>query len=213
MANQETKKGGRAALILIIVLLVLVAGGASFYFLKYKPDQEAKEKARLEQIAREEAEKKARELEAQKQANYDDLINNADVEFQNENWEAAKAMYAEASTLYPDQNYPQGQIALIDAKLAELAAIEAAKPGTIESISSRTGKYYVILSSSIDDDLAMDYAVKLSKEKINVTILKTTDKKHTYFAVSPANFDTYAEAEAAMDNFSSYGSGLWVLKF
>lgn len=213
MANQQTNKGSRLAVIIIILVLIIAASGGSWYWFKYKPEQEAKEKAQLEQLAKEKAEKIARELEEQKQAQYDKLIENADIEFKAENWDAAKSIYSEASALYPDQSYPKDQIALIDAKLAELAAIEAAKPGTIERISSPTGRYNVILSSSIDDDLAMDFAKKLAKKKINIKILETEDEKHTYYAVSPADFDTYQEAEAVLADYSQFGSGLWVLKY
>ncbi|MEQ8520504.1 MAG: hypothetical protein RLN79_07030 [Cytophagales bacterium] len=211
--NKQSNKSGKVVLIIVILVIVLAGAGAAWYWFMYIPEQEAKEKARLEQLAREEAEKKAREAEEAKQAKYDDFIQKADSEFQAENWENAKSIYSEALSMYPEQEYPQDQIALIDAKLAELAAIEAAKPGTIDMLSRATGRYYVVLSSSIDDDLAMDFAKKLAKEKINVNILQTKDDKHTYFAVSPANFDTWDEAEAALTDYSQYGSGLWVLKY
>ncbi|MEQ9580863.1 MAG: hypothetical protein RIM68_01690, partial [Arenibacter sp.] len=145
---KQSNNSSRVIIILIVIVLLLAGAGAGWYFLKYKPDQLAKEKARLEQLAREEAEKKAREAEEAKQAKYDDFIKNADIEFQAENWENAKSIYSEALSMYPEQEYPQDQIALIDAKMAELAAIEAAKPGTIDMLSRATGRYYVVLSSS-----------------------------------------------------------------
>jgi cytoskeletal protein RodZ len=213
MAEQK-KSGGNAVLIIIIIVVILGGlGGGAWYWFKYLPDQEAKEKARLEQLAREKAEKEAAEREAQKKAKYDQLISNADVEFQQESWEDAKSLYSEASDLYPDESYPLEQINLINQKLAEIAEMEANRVGTIEMISSATGRYYVVLSSSIDDDLAMDFAKKLSKEKIDVKILETHADKLTYFAVSPADFDTREEAEAALQDFSIYGSGIWVVRY
>lgn len=220
MAKQSEKKSnntGRVVLIIVIIVLILGGGGAAWYFFKYVPEQEAKEKARLEQLAKEEAERLAKEKEAKKRAKYDQLILDADAKFQEESWDTARTIYAEASDLYPKESYPQDQIAAIEAKLAELAAIEAAKPGTIENVNRATGRYYIILSSSIDDDLAMDFAVKLSKKKIDVKILttKTRDDKYTYFAVSPADFESRAEAEAAVGDYSQYGTGteIWVLKY
>lgn len=213
MAEQK-KSGGRAVLIIIILVVILGGlGGGAWYWFKYLPDQEAKEKARLEQLAREKAEREAAEREAKKQAQYDQLISDADVEYQQENWEGAKSMYTEASELYPEESYPIQQIDLINQKLAELAAIEAAKPGTIEMLRSATGRYYVVLSSSIDDDLAMDFAKKLAKEKINVKILETHADKLTYYAVSPADFDTREDAEAAVGDYSNYSTGIWVLRY
>ncbi|QNL20402.1 SPOR domain-containing protein [Hyphobacterium sp. CCMP332] len=211
--NKQSNKSGKVVLIIVILVIILAGAGAAWYWFMYIPEQEAKEKARLEQLAKEEAERKAREAEEAKQAKYDDFIKNADSEFQAENWENAKSIYSEALTMYPEQEYPQDQISIIDAKLDEIAAIEAAKPGTIDMLRTATGRYYIILSSSIDDDLAMDFAKKLAKKKINVNILQTRDEKHTYFAVSPANFDTREEAEAALSDYSQYGNGLWVLRY
>jgi septal ring-binding cell division protein DamX len=211
--EKQTNQGGKVALFVIVVVIVLAGSIGAWYWFSYLPEQVAKEKARLEQLAKEEAALKALEIEVQKQAQYDNLIQNADSEFQAENWEGAKSIYSEALSLYPAQSYPQEQITLIDAELAELAAIEAAKPGTIEMLTRATGRYYVILSSSIDDDLAMDSAKRLAKKKINIKILETHDAKHTYFAVSPGDYDTRAEAEAAIESFSTHGNGLWVLKY
>src|SRR6185369_4210844 len=47
-----------------------------------------------------------------------------------------------------------------------LEAAAKAKPaeGTIETLSGRTGHYFVVVSSSVDGDLAMDRAKKLSAE-------------------------------------------------
>jgi uncharacterized protein HemX len=49
-------------------------------------------------------------------------------------------------------------------KQQELLKAQKAKPdaGTIEQLTERTQKFYVVISSSIDGDLVMDYAKKLS---------------------------------------------------
>ena len=216
MAEQENnnKSGSKTALIIIIIAVVLIGGGGALYWFKIKPDMEAKEKARLEQIAKEKAEKEAAEREAQKQAQYDELIADGDVKFDQEDWEGAKPSYTQASDLYPDQAYPQDQLAIVNAKLDSIA-IEMAKPkiGAIEMLRTATGRFYVVLSSSIDDDLAMDYAKKLSTEGININILECHAPNLVYFAVSPANFDTYEEAETALEEYASYGEGHWVLRY
>lgn len=97
---------------------------------------------------------------------------------------------------------------------ARLAA-EEAKPeiGTIETISSRTGRYYVVIASAIDEDLAMDHAKKLSKEGISTTIIEPFGNSK-FHRIAIENHDTWAAAEAsATDLRGQYGDGVWVIKY
>ena len=87
--SEEPNRSSRTVGIIVILVLVLAGIVCAWYFIMYKPEQEAKEKARLEQIAKEEAEQKAKELAAQNKIKYDQLIIDADAEFGKENWEAA----------------------------------------------------------------------------------------------------------------------------
>ena len=85
--------------------------------------------------------------------------------------------------------------------------------GQIDTIVSRTGRYYVIISASIDDDLAMDYAKKLAAEGINCTILGSAEKKG-YHQLSVANFDNLQDALAKADELKgTYGDKIWVMKY
>lgn len=214
--SKETNKGGRIALIIILIVVLLGAAAGSWYFFVYVPEQEAKEKARLEQLAKEEAERKAKEAEEKKRAEYESLVLSAEEEFGTQNYEVSKTHYQDALGLYPEEEYPKERISQINYLLDSIAA-ELAKPkiGTIESISRATGRYYVVVSSSIDDDLAMDYAKKLSKMGVSTKILQTKNATHTYFAVSPADFESRAEAEAAISDNSEYSTGtsLWVIRY
>lgn len=97
-----------------------------------------------------------------------------------------------------------------EARLAEEAE---PKIGTIETISSRTGRYYVVIASAIDEDLAMDHAKKLSKEGVSTTIIEPFGKSK-FHRIAVENHDTWAAAEAsATDLRSQYGDGVWVIKY
>ncbi len=209
--DQESNRGGKVVIIVIISVLVLAAMAGGYYLLIYKPEQEAKEKARLEQLAREEAERKRKEVEAQNKIKYDALIVQADSVFNQEDWETAQALYSEASGLVPGEQYPKDQLALITAKLDEIAARKAA--GIVETISSPTGRYYVIVSSSVDGDLAMDYASKLAKEGVSVKVLKPPADSKVYHRVAVADYGSSEQAENAKVSFGTYGEGVWVLKY
>ena len=208
--SEEPNRSSRTVGIIVILVLVLAGIVCAWYFIMYKPEQEAKEKARLEQIAKEEAEQKAKELAAQNKIKYDQLIIDADAEFGKENWEAARSLYTEASSLFPNEPYPINQLIIVNTKLEEMARRTA---GFVETIPSLTGRFYVIISSSIDDDLAMDYAKKLAKEGTGVKIIEHNYNELPFYGVSISDYDTWEHAEAALTSFSQYSNEAWVLKY
>jgi len=62
----------------------------------------------------------------EKQERYNQIISEADVEFGQSNWSAAKSNYEAASLILPDESYPKTQIELIEKNIAEEAAALAA---------------------------------------------------------------------------------------
>lgn len=159
----------------IILFVVVVAVGA-WYLGFYRPAQ--KEKARIEQEARDkaEAERVAKEKKAEEERR------------------AREAAEAEA---------------------ARLAAEEAAKPkiGKVETISSRTGRFYIVVASAIDGDLAMDYANKLIKKGTNVNLIPPFGKSK-FHRVTVDNLDSWAAAEnRATELKSEFGEDVWVIKY
>ena len=85
--------------------------------------------------------------------------------------------------------------------------------GTIETLSERTGRYYVIVASNVDDDLIMDYAHKMSQQGVSSKILPRY-RSGIYYRISVADADTYEAAQAAADSLSeTYPSGAWVMKY
>jgi len=90
-----------------------------------------------------------------------------------------------------------------------------AKPagGTIETLEQRTGHYFVIISSSIDGDLAMDSAKKLSAKGISSKIIPPFGK-WKYYRLGIGDFDSFASAQSSADaSKSEYGDALWVMKY
>ncbi|WP_421895184.1 SPOR domain-containing protein [Marinoscillum sp.] len=211
----EEANGSNKAIRVIVFTVFIVAGLVGlWYWVMYKPEQEARERAQLEQIAREEAAKKAAELTAQNKIKYDQLIIDADSEMNQQNWQRAKSLYTEASSLFPNEQYPKDQLAMVNTKLDELAAIEARRAaGVVESVSTRTGRFHIIVSSSIDDDLAMDYANKLAKEGNAIKIIEHDTGKLIYYRVSVGDYPTREQAESAAASFSNLSDDIWVLGY
>jgi hypothetical protein len=85
--------------------------------------------------------------------------------------------------------------------------------GSIVTLSERTGRYYVIIHSDLDDDLLMDYAKKLSAQGTSSTIIPPSGKKR-FFRLAVGDYETFADAQANADQMkATYGSGIWVFKY
>jgi hypothetical protein len=90
-----------------------------------------------------------------------------------------------------------------------------AKPavGAIETLEQRTGHYFVIISSSVDGDLAMDRAKKLSEKGISSKIIPPFGK-WKFYRLGIGDFDSFASAQSSADaSKSEYGDALWVMKY
>ncbi len=87
------------------------------------------------------------------------------------------------------------------------------KVGVIETLSERTGRYYVVIASAVDDDLLMDYAKKLSGQAVSSKIIPPFGK-HKLFRLAVADDDTFASTQEVADaKKTEYGDALWVLKY
>ncbi|MBL7871765.1 MAG: SPOR domain-containing protein [Cyclobacteriaceae bacterium] len=100
-------------------------------------------------------------------------------------------------------------------KDAEAAAALAAKPaiGTIETLSSRSGRYYVVVASAVDGDLIMDYAKKLSAKGTSTRIIPPFGK-WKFYRLTVGDYDSYATAQTNADSAKpEFGAGAWVIKY
>lgn len=95
-----------------------------------------------------------------------------------------------------------------------LAALTATpKEGSIETLTDRTRRYYVVITSAIDGDLVMDYAKKLSAKGVSTKIIPPFGK-YKFSRLAIGDHDTFANAQAAADAAKAeYGGAVWVLKF
>ncbi|MEO1054919.1 MAG: SPOR domain-containing protein [Bacteroidota bacterium] len=207
-SDKENKSN--APLIITLILLLVLVGGALAFFLWWKPMQEAKEQ-------------------------YNTLITEADQLFKDKKYKASIAKYEEAKNAKQDETRPDTQIRAARAELKKIADAEAEaqrlleeqqaaeqaqeeeeeapEPGTVETISSSTGRYYVIVASNIDGDLATDYAKELSLGGVSSKVIPPFGGKR-FYRVAVADYDTFADAEGgAADLRGTYGEGVWVLKY
>ncbi len=113
-----------------------------------------------------------------------------------------------------DRKLEQDRLAREQAEADALAAQEEQIPtvGEINIITEPTGRYYVVISSFVDEDLAMDYGKDLSELGIGSMILRPGQGKFNRLALS--DFGSWNEAQLEADNLKSeYSDALWVLKY
>ncbi len=110
-----------------------------------------------------------------------------------------------------------------DAELARVAeenrrqadSLVSATPavGTIETLTARTGRYYVVIASAIDGDLLMDYAKKLSEKGVSAKIIAPYGNVK-FHRLTVAEGDTFASTQQTADQLKSeYNEGAWVIKY
>jgi hypothetical protein len=100
-------------------------------------------------------------------------------------------------------------------KAAAAAAAPVTPPaGTIETLSGRSGRYYVVIASSIDGDLIMDYAKKLSAKGVGTKIIPPFGKSK-FHRLAVAEGDDYQTTQTAADGMKGgdYGDKIWVIKY
>ena len=117
--------------------------------------------------------------------------------------EAARKSAADAAELARQEREKRMADSLANAKPAE---------GAIETLSSRTGLYYVVVSSDIDDDLIMDYAKKLSKKGVSSKIIPPHGKVK-FFRIAVAEAGSYGDAQAKADGMKGDYTDAWVVKY
>lgn len=92
-------------------------------------------------------------------------------------------------------------------------ASAAPESGAIETLSERTGRYYVVVASAIDGDLLMDYARKLSAQGVNTKIIPPYGNVK-FHRLTVAEGDTFASAaQIAAELKGQYSEDLWVIRY
>lgn len=85
--------------------------------------------------------------------------------------------------------------------------------GVIDTLTERTGRYYVIIASGVDGDLIMDYARKLAPKGLSPKIIPPHGKVK-FYRLAIAEGDTYSSTQATADQLKGeYSGGAWVVRY
>lgn len=87
------------------------------------------------------------------------------------------------------------------------------KAGVFEVLTERTGRYYVVIASAVDDDLLVDHAKKLGEKGISTKLIPPF-RKYKFYRLTIADADTFAAAQQIADSKKAeFTDALWVLKY
>ena len=105
------------------------------------------------------------------------------------------------------------------AATAEEARLQAeadalAKAG-VQTITERTGRFYLVVGSFVDGDLAKDYGDKIAKSGTPSFLIPPYSKKKLQ-RIAIGGYDTFDEAQSALNGAMPEGvqeKGNWILKY
>lgn len=107
----------------------------------------------------------------------------------------------------------QRLIAEENQRKADSVATATPPVGTIETLNARTGRYYVVVASSIDGDLIMDFAKTLTGKGVNAKIIAPYGNVR-FHRLTVAEGDSFASAAQTAEQLKGeYSDAIWVIKY
>jgi len=119
-----------------------------------------------------------------------------------------------AETELPEEPIPSTPAPEQEAVIEEPVVEEEISPELSEFNSrERAPRYFLVVASFIDDDLARDYSNRLNKEGENTFLIHPYGKIH-YFRLAIGQYENVDLALEAMEEVQgNYKENLWVLKY
>ena len=183
--SYEESSGGFAKVIIFGVLIITVIGGVFFYLSSGDEKEVAKKEIPKKRVKKPEAQKPVETKPEEKEPVVENKV---------------PEKTTEKTTTKPVVTKPKPKAA-------------TAQPGEIVRVSERSSRSYIIIGSFVDEDLAMDYATKLSGAGNGIKIIEPYGKAKRY-RVSIADFSSYGDAASQLNGFKGqYGDEVWALQY
>lgn len=107
----------------------------------------------------------------------------------------------------------QRLIAEENSRKADSVANATPPVGTVETLNERTGRYYVVVASSIDGDLIMDFAKRLTDKGLNAKIIAPYGNVR-FHRLTVAEGESFAAAQQTAEQLKGeYSDAIWVIKY
>lgn len=125
---------------------------------------------------------------------------------------------------FEDARKQRAADSLANVKAAEQARLDAekrksdslanvSKVGMFEVLTERTGRYYVVAASAVDDDLLIDHSKKLAANGVSTKLIPPF-RKYKFYRLTIADADSFAAAQQIADSKKAeFTDALWVLKY
>ena len=90
---------------------------------------------------------------------------------------------------------------------------QASEEATFTTISERTGRYYIVIDSFVDEDMAADYGKELVTKGFSTALLSPQGKRK-FHRLTMGSFGSFVEAQEEANLLKAeFGEDLWVLKY
>lgn len=220
-SHSSVANKGKFTKIVIFGLLIFVALGILFWFLS--PMMSGSEGKNDKVVAEKTSEKR----KPQKESDQEQEKNSSEkaTEENSSSSDVAVAGDANGKNSTPKENPPTTEAKPIKTAKQESNSFEstndntsertpiASNPGTINKLSGRTGNFFIVIASFVDEDMASDYAKKLSDSGKSPSIIPPFGKAITH-RVALAGYGSLAEAQNNIDGLKGeYGQDIWILKY
>lgn len=90
---------------------------------------------------------------------------------------------------------------------------QASQESTFSTISESTGRYYVVIESFVDSDMAADYGKELATKGFSTALLSPQGKRK-FHRLTVGDYETFVAAQEEANRLKAeFGEDLWVLKY
>jgi hypothetical protein len=90
---------------------------------------------------------------------------------------------------------------------------QASQESTFTTISESTGRYYIVIESFVDSDMAADHGKDLATKGFSTALLSPQGKRK-FHRLTVGDFDTFVAAQEEANKLKAeFGEDLWVLKY
>ncbi|MTI31171.1 SPOR domain-containing protein [Xanthovirga aplysinae] len=99
------------------------------------------------------------------------------------------------------------------ANVSETADVEEIDRGEILEIKNITGKYFVVIGSFFDKDLAFDQANTLERAGHKVYVIYPQEEEHFYRVGLSTAYNSFNDASSVLESLKNdFGQKIWVLR-
>ena len=90
---------------------------------------------------------------------------------------------------------------------------QASQESAFTTISESTGRYYIVIESFVDSDMAADHGKDLATKGFSTALLSPQGKRKLH-RLTVGDFDTFVAAQEEANKLKAeFGEDLWVLKY